>query len=126
MGEKMKRLRPRGVVSVAGVLAATALLTAAPAAFAQQIGPTDDQYDSALEVISQGERSEPPSGQPGGGDAGEEPAAPTASADRPVGGLPFTGTELIGLLAVAVVLTGAGLVTWRVARERSTDTVGSS
>jgi hypothetical protein len=111
-----------------GVLAVTASLVAAPAAFAQQIGPTDDQYDSTLEVISQGQQPQPPSGQPG--DSGEpgvvEASGPAPSADRAVGGLPFTGFEVIGMLAVAIALTGAGFAAWRASRDRSTGSIGSS
>jgi hypothetical protein len=121
MGEKMKRLRPRGVVSVVGVLAATALLIAAPAAFAQQIGPTDDQYDSALEVIGQGEQGAPPSGD----GPGEAPSAePTAAVEDQGGALPFTGLEIGGMIAAALILGGSGLALRYAARTRAANRAG--
>ena len=93
----------------AALLAVVGLLAAAPMAYGQQVGPPDDQYGTTLELISQGEREQPPAPGP------DQP--PTA--DRAVGGLPFTGIELGALLATAIALGGAGLLLRRLARERS-------
>ncbi|MGH2952406.1 MAG: hypothetical protein ACRDK9_00090 [Solirubrobacterales bacterium] len=120
----MTKHRLGGVRSAVAGLAAIGLLVAAPAAVAQQIGPTDDQYESTLEVISQGERPDPPpSGGPGDGGA---PDGPSATADETVAGLPFTGLEVGGMLAAALALGGAGLLLRRLARERSATGGGMS
>jgi hypothetical protein len=52
--------------------------------------PTDSQYAPPSQITI------------GGGGGGEPPA-------EPFGPLPFTGLDMISLLAIAVALTGAGL-----------------
>jgi hypothetical protein len=66
---------------------------------AQQIngstGPTGDQYDPPVVQVE--------NAAGGGGNEGG-----SALAD-PVGGLPFTGFDVIAMLAVALAVTGLGL-----------------
>jgi hypothetical protein len=102
------RLRCSG--SSLALFAVAILLAVVPVAGAQTVSPTDDQYDSSLELISEGGRGP---GQAGPGQA----AGP--SAGQPGGGLPFTGLDVAGLLAAAAALGGSGLVLRRLARRRS-------
>ncbi|MGH2985426.1 MAG: hypothetical protein ACRDLO_01915, partial [Solirubrobacterales bacterium] len=58
--------------AIAALLAVAAALTVVPVAGAQTVSPTDDQYDSSLELISEGgrgpgQRAAPSPAQPGGG-----------------------------------------------------------
>jgi hypothetical protein len=95
---------------IVALLAAVVVLAVVPVAGAQTISPTDDQYESSLELISEGGRGP---GQAGPGQA----AGP--SAQQPGGGLPFTGLDVAGLLAAAAALGGSGLVLRHLARRRS-------
>lgn len=92
--------------AVVGLLTASVLAFGlAPAAFAQDTatssfstGPTTDQYTD--KTTSFGERTE------GGG------------LNDPMGPLPFTGLDVIAMLAVALTVTGLGLALQRaVSRE---------
>ena len=95
----------------AGVLAATVLCFAAmPAVAGAQggnggsvnVGPTADQYDPANIVFS---------------DRSNDPSTDTGLNDS-VGPLPFTGFDVIAMLAVALAVTGLGLALQRaVSRE---------
>lgn len=91
--------------TTAGVLAVALLgLGVMPAvAGAQEVGtgPTTDQYTDKTTAF--GERTDPGGGvaDPGGG------------LDDPVGGLPFTGFDVIAMLAVALAVTGLGLALQR-------------
>lgn len=96
--------------SIAAVLAAAALLTVTPTASAQTVSPTDDQYDSTLELVSQGGR--------GPGEAAG-PSSEQAGGEQPGGALPFTGLDIAGLLAAAAALGGSGLVLRRLSRRRA-------
>jgi hypothetical protein len=83
-----------------GLIAVVALSIGMPAvAGAQQIngstGPTGDQYDPPVVQVE--------NAAGGGGNEGG-----SALAD-PVGGLPFTGFDVIAMLAVALAVTGLGL-----------------
>jgi hypothetical protein len=83
---------------IAGLIAALALTVSLPAvAGAQQIegstGPTADQYDPPLVQVNT---------SAGGGDNG-------SGLTDPVGPLPFTGFDVIAMLAVALAVTGLGL-----------------
>ena len=82
-----------------------ASLAAPTLAAAQQTDPTSDQYDP---TVTQG-----PAAGGGGG--------PTADSglDGTVGPLPFTGFDVIAMVAVALAVTGLGLALQRaVSRER--------
>jgi len=97
--------------SIAALLAVAALVAAVPVASAQTVSPTDDQYDSSLELIAEGGR--------GPGQAAPPSSAQPGSAAQPGGGLPFTGLDVAGLLAAAVALGASGLVLRRLARRHS-------
>ncbi len=83
-------------------IALTLLLSVS--AFAQS-GPTSAQYGDTVTQASQG---------PGGSDTPQSVKEKSPPADRPplehniVGGLPFTGLDVIALFAVAVALTALG------------------
>jgi hypothetical protein len=96
--------------SIVALIAAAVVLAVVPVAGAQTVSPTDDQYESSLELISEGGRGP---GQAGPGQA----AGPTAR--QPGGGLPFTGLDVAALLAAAAALGGSGLVLRHLARRRS-------
>ncbi len=98
--------------TTAGLLAVALLgLGVMPAvAAAQETGPTADQYTD--NTTSLGERTDTTSfgerTDPGGG----------GGLDDPVGPLPFTGFDVIAMLAVALAVTGLGLALQRaVSRE---------
>ena len=92
--------------NIAGIL--VALLIAAfafPAvAAAQQVDPTQRQYNDSLTQINQV----------------DQPNDPSTGLDGRVGPLPFTGFDVIAMAAVALAVTGLGLALQRaVSRERS-------
>lgn len=84
--------RARQRLLVTATMASVALVALPAAAAAQEVGATDRQYGSTLDVISQG-GTPPPS---------------TPSADP--GALPFTGLDVALLAAVAGALLLVGLV----------------
>ena len=75
-------------------------------AFAAAQTPTDDQYDDIPPAASGG----------GGGDPGD----PGGLGDN-VGPLPFTGFDVIAMLAVALAVTGVGLALQRAVARESTE-----
>lgn len=83
---------------------------------AQEVSPTDDEYQSTLQVINEGARGEPPSGNAANpAQPGDEP---TAALNDNVGPLPFTGFDVIAMAAVALAVAGLGLALQRaVSRE---------
>jgi hypothetical protein len=105
----------RRLVLITAVVAGLALV---PASAGAQGDPTDAQYGSTLDQISQG------SGGSGEQSANDQSTVPggvqsTDDSDRVVGGLPFTGLD-VGLLAlVALGLGTAGLVLYRRSRGAS-------
>jgi hypothetical protein len=101
-----RQRRRRGRI-ILGALVATAVLVVGPAtALAQSGDPTSDQYDNTPEQINKFV----------GGGGGDPPADPdTASSDRVVAGLPFTGLDLGLLFAAAALLGTSGLVLRRLA-----------
>ena len=111
MEVKHSNHRMRRSPSIAALLAVAVLLTAVPVASAQTVSPTDDQYDSSLELISEGGR--------GPGQAAPPSSAQPGSAAQPGGGLPFTGFDVAGLLVAAAALGGSGLVLRHLARRHS-------
>jgi hypothetical protein len=96
-----------------GLITVVALSVAMPAvAGAQQVngstGPTSDQYDPPVVQVN--------TSAGGGGNEGGSGLA------DPVGGLPFTGFDVIAMLAVALAVTGLGLGLQRaVARQHGSD-----
>jgi hypothetical protein len=90
----------------AGILVAALLMLGAMPAIsaAQQVGPTDDQYDPS--TITFENRTDDGGGSASGG------------LNDSVGPLPFTGFDVIAMLAVALAVTGLGLALQRaVSRE---------
>jgi hypothetical protein len=80
----------------AGMLVALAIIAFAlpGVAAAQQIEPTQSQYDNSLTQVSSGV---------------EDPNGPSTGLDGRVGPLPFTGFDVIAMAAVALAVTGLGL-----------------
>ena len=97
------------------LLAATLGLGAMPAVAVGQdgpsnFGPTSDQYDPATITFENRTNQ-------GGGDVGPSSAGGSGLNDS-VGGLPFTGFDIVAMLAVAFAVTGLGLALQRaVSRE---------
>jgi hypothetical protein len=82
------------------MLATVALLAIPSTALAQQVSPTQDQY----------ERTEVVTGNPGNpGDPGNP-----STTDSVTGDLPFSGLDVGLLIAAAALLGGSGLVLRRV------------
>ena len=103
-------MRKNTLKTTAGILAvAVLMLGAAPAISAAQggnsfgTGPTADQYDPSTITF----RDDP-----------ADPADPSGGLNDSVGPLPFTGFDVIAMLAVALAVTGLGLALQRaVSRE---------
>jgi len=101
-------------IKIAGLLTATVLsFTAMPALASAQdsgrgsfnVGPTSNQYDPATITF------ENSTGEGGGGPS-------SGGLNESVGPLPFTGFDVIAMLAVALAVTGLGLALQRaVSRE---------
>jgi hypothetical protein len=85
----------------------SALWLVGPVALAHAGDATKDQYDNPVQKVA---------GNVGGGSDG--PSAPSGLQKKVVGGLPFTGLDVVALLAVAVALTSMGLVLRRLTAER--------
>jgi hypothetical protein len=88
----------------AGTLVALliAVLAMPGVAAAQQLDPTQSQYDNSLSQIS----------------SVDDPNEPSTGLDSRVGPLPFTGFDVIAMAAVALAVTGLGLALQRaVSRE---------
>jgi hypothetical protein len=84
----------------AGMLVALAITAFAlpGVAAAQQIEPTQSQYDNSLTQVSSGV---------------EDPNDPSTALDGRVGPLPFTGFDVLAMAAVALAVTGVGLALQR-------------
>ncbi|UJA20018.1 hypothetical protein HJD18_07175 [Thermoleophilia bacterium SCSIO 60948] len=99
-------------IAVGAILTALLALFAVPAvASAQAINPTEDQYDNIINLQGGGSTdpndTPPPSGQTGVGSETGSGSGSGLSAD--VGPLPFTGFDVIAMIAVALAVTGLGL-----------------
>jgi hypothetical protein len=88
-------------IALIGALALPAL------AAAQNVGPTDDQYQDTREAIAQLTAN-----------SGGDPADPSGTADSQIGSLPFSGLDVLGLFAIAVVVAGSGLLLQRAVRKQ--------
>jgi hypothetical protein len=89
----------------ARIFLAAAVTAAIAAPVAQAGNPTDAQYQNGVTQIERGV----------GGDNGNGPSTDQSQSAGPlnspvVGGLPFTGLDLVALGAVAVALMSLGLV----------------
>lgn len=108
MNSTTRRLR----TGAAGLLAIAAIGIGLPVtAGAQQIqggdGPTGDQYDPPVVKVETAA-------------GGNDPGDPSALNDN-VGPLPFTGFDVIAMLAVALAVTGLGLGLQRAVANRPSD-----
>ena len=89
------------------VMAVAALSLVGPVAMAQAGNPTDAQYDNDVQKVAAGL---------GGGN--NTPSAPAGLQKEVVHGLPFTGLDVVAMLAVAVALTSMGLALRKLTAER--------
>ena len=106
----VQRTTNRLRIGAAGLIAVVAIGVGAPAAGAQEInagGPASDQYD-------------PPVVQVETSAGANDPSDPSGLTD-PVGPLPFTGFDVIAMLAVALAVTGLGLALQRAVANRPSD-----
>jgi hypothetical protein len=102
-----KHSRNRSRTIVAMLATVTALWLVGPVALAQAGDATNSQYDNPVTKVA---------GDVGGG--GDGPSAKTGLQKKVVGGLPFTGLDVVAMLAVAVALTSMGLALRRLTAER--------
>ena len=96
---------PRTIAALVATVAAMWLV--GPVALAQAGDTTKHQYGNAVTYVA---------GSIGGG--GDDGSAPSGLEQKAVGGLPFTGLDVVALLAVAVALTSMGLALRRLTSER--------
>jgi hypothetical protein len=85
----------------------SALWMIGPVSLAHAGDATKSQYNNPVQQVA---------GSVGGGNDG--PSAPSGLQKKVVGGLPFTGLDVVALLAVAVALTSMGLALRRLTTER--------
>ena len=121
---RLRRLR-RNLVAIAACLA---LMAVASPAFAAGGNPSDEQYGSTAHQILGGSNGQGggPSSNGSNGNGGQV-AAPSAGpsstgplSDRLVSGLPFSGLDLLVLVAAALALGATGLTLRRLARRDET------
>lgn len=104
----IKHSRNRASLRFIALLATVgALWLVGPVSLAQAGDATKAQYDNEVTQVA---------GNVGGG--GNDPASPSGLQTRVVSGLPFTGLDVVALLAVAVALTSTGLALRRLTAER--------
>jgi hypothetical protein len=106
---KHPRTRTPRIVALLATVAALWLV--GPISLAHAGDPTKAQYDNPVQQVAAGIGS-------GGGGGSDDPAAPATLQKRVVGGLPFTGLDVVAMLAVAVALTSMGLALRRLTAER--------
>jgi hypothetical protein len=97
--------RPRIIAVLA---TAVSLWLVAPAALAQAGDPVKSQYDNSITQVS---------GNVGGGGT-DAATAPSGLQKKVVGGLPFTGLDVVALAAVAIALTSIGFALRRLTADR--------
>ena len=102
---KHSRNRARTIVAMLATI--TALWLVGPVAFAQAGDATNAQYDDEVTKVA---------ASVGSGNDG--PSAQSGLQKKVVGGLPFTGLDVVALLAVAVALTSMGLALRRLTADR--------
>ena len=106
--------RLRWIACLMAAIGAVALPAAALAADSGRAGtdPTTSQYSNSLTGAENSAGGKDNATDPGsGGVAGESGSSSGAA----IGGLPFTGTDLVALAAVAICLLSTGLVFQRLA-----------
>ena len=94
---------------VALLMTVAALCLVGPVSMAQAGDPTDGQYDTEVQKVAAGI---------GGGGDGNTPSTPAGLQKKVVQGLPFTGLDVVAMLAVAVALTTMGLALRKLTAER--------
>ena len=98
----------RGKLATVVVATLIAALLAPAIAGAQRSEPTIDQYEPSVTQISSGTGS-----GTGGGDPGTPGDPSSTGLSSNVGPLPFTGFDVITMIAVALAVTGLGLALQR-------------
>jgi hypothetical protein len=102
-----KHSRIRASSRIVALLAtAAALWLVGPVSLAHAGDATKEQYGTDVTKVA---------ADVGGGN---DPAPPAGLQKKVVGGLPFTGLDVVALLAVAVALTSMGLALRRLTAER--------
>ena len=105
------RLPARGRKLIVSAVVTVALLVALPGtAAAQASSPTSAQYGPTNDQIAAG-----------GGGGPSEPSDPSGGNDPVIGGLPFTGVDLVLLGIVALILISAGIALQRGIRSAESD-----
>jgi hypothetical protein len=101
-----KHSRIRSSSRIVALLATVASLwLVGPVSLAQAGSPTDSQYNTEVQKVA-------------AGFGGNDPTPPAGLQKKVVGGLPFTGLDVVALFAVAVALTSMGLALRRLTGER--------
>jgi hypothetical protein len=108
MDKAMIKHTPRNLVALLATI--TALWLVGPVALAQASDATKAQYDNEVTKVA--------GNIGGGGGGGNDGSASDGLQKKVVGGLPFTGLDVVALLAVAVALTSMGLALRRLTAER--------
>ncbi len=89
------------------VMTVAALCLVGPVTAAQANDPTDGEYKNDVQKVAAGL-----------GSGGNTPSAPAGLQKKVVTGLPFTGLDVVAMLAVAVALTSMGLALRKLTAER--------
>jgi hypothetical protein len=105
MDRAMTKHSPIRIVALLATVAALSLV--GPVSLASAADTTKAQYDDEVTKVA---------AVVGGGN--DDPAPPAGLQKRVVGGLPFTGLDVVALFAVAVALTTMGLALRRLTAER--------
>ena len=118
---KHSRNRARTIVAMLATI--TALWLVGPVAFAQAGDATNAQYDDEVtKVAADFKAGQLAAAYSETGDlsiaANDGPSAQSGLQKKVVGGLPFTGLDVVALLAVAVALTSMGLALRRLTADR--------
>jgi hypothetical protein len=98
---------PRRIVALLATV--TALWVAGPVALAHAGDATNDQYSNPVTKVA---------ADLGSGGNGNGPSAPSGLHKKVVGGLPFTGLDVVALAAVAIALMSMGVALRRLTAER--------
>jgi hypothetical protein len=109
MSHQFRNRNSRQARIVALLVTLAALWLVGPVALAQAGNPTDAQYDNSVTKVS---------GEIGGGSATPPAAAPSGLRKQVVGGLPFTGLDVVALAVVSAALLSMGLGLRRLTADR--------